>query len=340
MSLYLPYIVLILNLHHYITVSATTSIIGFFTDDACHDRFATVYTDTDAGNGQCGIINGTNSVNLTTLDPECTVTVYSDLYCTYHKIPVLLGACGSQSINSYSVDCPALNGTHADSYTTSWASSSETSSQVRPSSISIPLSSSSQQQSFTQPTTPYTLTSPPSTQAGTPTPTDPRTALSTAAPSPQTATSSSTDLYYTSSVPSSSTITSSLPTNPSQPSGNNRTDRNIEIILLIVFGVGIPLLVVCFRKRITAIVDKVLKAIVDVIRKKNLHNLVAQTGNTVSGVERPDAQRPDPADTTDFWRNLERQLSDSDLVQLNDGFSSSRYRLPNLRDRRRSHGRL
>ena len=88
---------------------------------------------------------------------------------------------------------------------------------------------------------------------------------------------------------------------------------------------------------------KILAFVVWVVKKQS-HNLAAQTGNTVSDVslsdlsqaEPPDAKTPGPADTTDFWRSLERQLSESDLVPLNSGFSSSRHGLPNLRDRRRS----
>lgn len=89
MSLYLSYLVLVLNLHYHIVVSATTSI-DFFTDDTCQDGFATVQTSTNVGNGQCGIMNGTNSVNLTMLDPDCTgrhSSVYSKVNRTdqyYH----------------------------------------------------------------------------------------------------------------------------------------------------------------------------------------------------------------------------------------------------------------
>ena len=80
------------------------------------------------------------------------------------------------------------------------------------------------------------------------------------------------------------------------------------------------------------------------VSRRVLDNAASLAGRTLSGVnlrdssqpEHPDARRPDTTDTTDFWKNLERKLSESDLVQLNAGFSSSRYRLPNLRDRRRS----
>lgn len=55
----------------------------------------------------------------------------------------------------------------------------------------------------------------------------------------------------------------------------------------------------------------------------------------LSKPEHPDAKRPGPLDTKDFWESFEKRSSKSDGERLNSGFSSSRYRLPDLQDRTR-----
>lgn len=58
-------LVLLSQLHNIFLVSATTTV-HFYTDASCKNLFATIKTDTDVGNGQCGefstSINSASSV--------------------------------------------------------------------------------------------------------------------------------------------------------------------------------------------------------------------------------------------------------------------------------------
>lgn len=61
---------LLLHLQNSILISATTSVV-FYTDDACQDIDIIVQTDTKAGNGDCGVANGTNSASPNFIDHGC-----------------------------------------------------------------------------------------------------------------------------------------------------------------------------------------------------------------------------------------------------------------------------
>ena len=69
---YLPVALILLHLHNIIPVSATTSV-RFYTDSSCKTLYATVYTDTDLGNGQCGEFSTfINSASSSTIDNGCS----------------------------------------------------------------------------------------------------------------------------------------------------------------------------------------------------------------------------------------------------------------------------
>ena len=71
----LPYVLLLLlllRLDKDIVVSATTTVL-FYTDASCKTPYATVQTDTDAGNGQCGIFpTAINSASSIAIDYGCS----------------------------------------------------------------------------------------------------------------------------------------------------------------------------------------------------------------------------------------------------------------------------
>ena len=63
---------ILLFLHHNLLVSATTTVY-FYTDASCNDLYATVQTDTNAGNGQCGeVAAGVNSAKSGDIDGGCS----------------------------------------------------------------------------------------------------------------------------------------------------------------------------------------------------------------------------------------------------------------------------
>ena len=210
-----------------------------------------------------------------------------------------------------------------------------------------------------QPTTLSSCPSPFSTHLDMSTSTDPRSTLSTAAPSPQTMTSSLMDLLSASSVPCSSSTRSSSPTIDIAALAKGGVELWIAVesqkhTLVFMVSRRESCISARFRNRILAFmvsrgksyisVNSRKRKVVFMVSRRVSDNAAGQTDRTscdvnlrdLSQLEHPDARRPDPTDTTDFWRNLQRQLSEFDLVQLNSGFSSSRYRLPNLRDRTRS----
>lgn len=68
--LHLPIIFLLIHPYGNAIVYATTSF-NLYTDNACESLYGTVQTDTCAGNGNCGYVNGVNSASSVTLDPDC-----------------------------------------------------------------------------------------------------------------------------------------------------------------------------------------------------------------------------------------------------------------------------
>ncbi|KAF6239026.1 hypothetical protein HO173_002898 [Letharia columbiana] len=191
---YLPVALILLHLHNIIPVSATTSV-RFYTDSSCKTLYATVYTDTDLGNGHCGQFSTfINSASSSTIDNGCSVTIYTD-YCNSNATLVPLESCTSMSISSFSVDCPQINGTRDTGYITSRGTSVP--STISPSTSSAPVPPFSPQTLATDiPPTSFapesqTPTSQPNPATGIPRPTQ---SSSTTFPSPETPTSPVRDL--------------------------------------------------------------------------------------------------------------------------------------------------
>ena len=65
-------LILFSQIHHILFVSATTTI-HFYTDPLCKNRYATIHTDTDQGNGQCGLLpTDVNSASSVAVDNGCS----------------------------------------------------------------------------------------------------------------------------------------------------------------------------------------------------------------------------------------------------------------------------
>lgn len=122
----LSYVLLLLCLYKDIIVAGMTTAY-FYSDVSCTALYATVQTDIDAHDGQCGVFaTRINSASAKYINDGCSVTAYTGsnatAWCNEHAILIPVGICTPMSIESYSVDCPGINGTYDPGYTTILAS--------------------------------------------------------------------------------------------------------------------------------------------------------------------------------------------------------------------------
>ncbi|KAL9074349.1 MAG: hypothetical protein Q9161_002335 [Pseudevernia consocians] len=182
---YTTLLIFLLHLHNTVTAVYATNILHFYTDTSCTTLYATIPTNTNAGNGQCGeltpsLINSASSVVIdngcygtahtfppvhvaldqdrTDHTPHHTVTSYtgpSGFSCFNDATLVPESTCTSMNIDSFSVDCPAINGTYDPGYTNVFSSLS-----TGPTLVSETPTTSSHQTTTTSPPTSSSATLP------------------------------------------------------------------------------------------------------------------------------------------------------------------------------------
>ncbi len=85
----LPFVLLLIHLYKEIIVSATTTV-QYYSDASCKTPYATVQTDTDAGNGQCGEFDtAINSASSSAIDYGCSGNYHASLEFLSTKIVLI-----------------------------------------------------------------------------------------------------------------------------------------------------------------------------------------------------------------------------------------------------------
>lgn len=86
----LHYVLILLYLHDIIIVSATT-LVYFYTDASCKTLYATVQTDTDSENGQCGeFATFINSASSSIIDYGCSGIHHASLQSLWTSAVLIL----------------------------------------------------------------------------------------------------------------------------------------------------------------------------------------------------------------------------------------------------------